>query len=92
MFTCYIICRYLRKEPVELHVFGCSVATLNEAWPAVHIHQALVVVIVDGGTEEPDVELLRTGVVHVLKETTHPKINNCVMLRCLLRRLLLTFS
>lgn len=83
---------HLSKEPVELHAFGHSIATLNEAWPAVHVHQALVVVIIDGGTEEPDVELLRTGVVHILKETQHPKINNCVMLLCLLRRLLLTFS
>lgn len=60
---------HLSEEPVELHAFGRSVAALDEARSAVHIHQALVVVIVNGGTEEPDVQQLGTGVVHVLQQT-----------------------
>lgn len=60
---------HLSEEPVELHAFGCGIAALNEARSAIHIHQALVVVVVNGGTEEPDVELLSTGVVHILQET-----------------------
>lgn len=64
---------HLSEEPVELHALGCSVAALDEAQPAVHIHQALVVVVIDGGTEEPDVKLLSTGVVHRLQETHIPQ-------------------
>lgn len=62
------MCRYLSEEPVELHAFCCSIAALNEARSAVHIHQALVVVIVNGGTEEPDVQLLCTGVIDILQK------------------------
>lgn len=58
---------------MELHALGCGVAALDETQPAVHIHQALVVVVVDGGTEEPDVKLLSTGVVHRLQETHIPQ-------------------
>lgn len=61
---------HLSEEPVKLHAFGCRVAALDEARSAVHIHQALVVVVVDGGAEEADVEPLRTGVIHVLQENT----------------------
>lgn len=75
MRGCVIGC-HLSEEPVELHAFGCRVAALDEAWSAVHIHQALVVVIVYGGTEEPDVELLGTGVVHILQETPRAAINH----------------
>ena len=64
--------RHLREEPVEFHAFGRGVAALEEARPAVHVHQALVVVVVSGWTEEPDVELLSAGVVHILQETPHP--------------------
>lgn len=60
---------------MELHALGCSVAALDEAQPAVHIHQALVVVVIDGGTEEPNVKLLSTGVVHRLQET-HYAVSN----------------
>lgn len=63
---------HLSKEPVDLHAFGCGVATLNEAWPAIDIYQALVVIIINGGTEQPNKELLVTGVVDILEETTHP--------------------
>lgn len=40
--------RYLRECPGELHVLGGRVAALQEPRPAVYVHQALVVVIVDG--------------------------------------------
>ncbi len=65
MLGCVIGC-HLSEEPVELHAFGCGVAALDEARSAVHVHQALVVIVVYGGTEESDVELLSTGVVHIL--------------------------
>lgn len=58
---------YLSEKPVELHAFGCGIAALDEAWSAVHIYQALIIVIIDGGTEEPNVELLGTGVIHILQ-------------------------
>lgn len=75
---------HLRKEPVELHAFGRGVAALDEAWSAVHVHQALVVVVVNGGTEEADVELLSVGVVHILQETPHPAVNRlCCSFRLL---------
>ena len=64
---------------MELHAFGCGVAALNEARSAVHVHQALVVVVVNGGTEEPDVELLSTGVVHILQDTSHPAYEQPVL-------------
>lgn len=67
---------HLSEEPVKLHAFGCSIAALNEAGSAVHIHQALVVVVINGGTEEPDMELLSAGVVHILQETPHSAMNN----------------
>ncbi len=73
-FLCHGGC-HLSEEPVELHAFGCGIAALDEARPAIHIHQALVVVVVNGGTEEPDVELLSTGIVHILQETPHPAMN-----------------
>lgn len=57
---------YLSEEPVEFHALLCSVAALDEAGSAIHIHQALVVIVVNGGTEEPDVQPLRTGVVNIL--------------------------
>lgn len=58
---------YLSEEPVEFHTLFCSIAALNEAGSAIHIHQALVVIVINGGTEEPDVEPLSTGVVNILK-------------------------
>lgn len=53
---------------MKLHAFGGRVAALDETRSAIHIHQALVVVIVDGGTEQAHVKPLRTGVVHVLQQ------------------------
>lgn len=66
---------HLSEEPVELHAFRGGIAALDEARPAVHVHQALVVVVINRWTEEPDVELLSTGVVHILQETPHPATN-----------------
>lgn len=62
-------CDHLSEEPVKLHAFGGRVAALDETRSAVHIHQALVVVVVDGGAEEAHVKPLRIGVVHVLQQT-----------------------
>lgn len=58
---------YLSETPVELHALGGGVAALDQPRPPVHVHQALVVVVVDGGAEHAHVELLRAAVVHVLK-------------------------
>lgn len=57
---------HLSECPGELHVLGSSVAALQQPRLAVHVHQTLVVVIVDGWTQNPQVELLGAGVVHVL--------------------------
>lgn len=57
---------HLSKRPGELHVFGGCVAALQQPGSAVHVHQTLVVVVVDGGTQDAQVELLGAGVVHVL--------------------------
>lgn len=73
---------HLSEEPVELHAFGCGVAALDEARPAIHVHQALVVVVVNGGAEEPDVELLSTGVVHILQDTPHPAMSELCSAVC----------
>lgn len=66
---------HLSEEPVELHALGGGVAALHQARSAVHIHQALVVVVVDGGAEQPDVELLGTGVVHILQGNRKQPLN-----------------
>lgn len=58
---------HLSEEPVELHAFGCGIAALNEAGSAIHVHQALVVIVINRGTEESNVQLLSTGVVHILQ-------------------------
>lgn len=58
---------YLSEKPVELHALGRGVAAFDQSRPPVHVHQALVVVIVNGGAEHAHVELLRAAVVHVLK-------------------------
>ena len=60
---------HLCEEPVQLHAFGGGVAALDETRATVDVHQALVVIVIYGGTEEPDVEQLGTGVVHILKQT-----------------------
>lgn len=57
---------HLSERPGELHVFGGCVAALQQPGSAVHVHQTLVVVIVDGRTQNAQVELLGAGVVHVL--------------------------
>ena len=57
---------YLRERPGELHVLGGGVAALQQPGPAVHVHQTLVVVVVDRRTQHSQVELLGAGVVHIL--------------------------
>ena len=73
---------YLSEKPEELHALGGCVAALNEAGSAVDIHQALVVVVVDGGTQNSHVELLGAGVVHILEETHRHGIRSGRTLIC----------
>lgn len=58
---------YLSECPGELHVLGGRVAALQEPRPAVHVHQTLVVVIVDGWAQHSQLELLGAGVVDILQ-------------------------
>lgn len=58
---------YLSKAPVELHAFGNSVAAFNESRSGIHIHQALVIVIINGGTQDAHEQLLSSGVVYILQ-------------------------
>lgn len=58
---------YLSKCPGELHVLGSCIATLQQPRPAVHVHQTLVVIVVDCWTQHSQVKLLRAGVVHILQ-------------------------
>lgn len=57
---------YLSERPGELHVLGGRVAALQQPGPVVHVHQTLVVVVVDRRTQHPQVKLLRAGVVDIL--------------------------
>lgn len=57
---------YLTERPGELHVFGSGVAALQQPGSAVHVHQTLVVVVIDGRTQHSQVELLGAGVVDIL--------------------------
>ena len=68
---------HLSEDPVELHAFGGGVAALQEAWPAVDVHQALIVVVVDGGTQQADIELLRLRVVHILHQQGETVSQQC---------------
>lgn len=62
---------HLSKSPGELHVFGGCVAALQQPGPAVHIHQTLVIVVIDGWTENAEVNLLGAGEVHILLGDRH---------------------
>ena len=57
---------YLSERPGELHVFGGRVAALQQPGSAVHVHQTLVVVVIDCRAQHPEVKLLGAGVVDVL--------------------------
>lgn len=61
-----LVVAYLRERPGELHVFGSCVAALQQPGSAVHVHQTLVVVIVDRRTQHSQVKLLGAGVVDIL--------------------------
>lgn len=52
---------------MELHALRRRVTALNQLWAAVDVHQALVVVVIDGGAENAHIEQLSACVVHVLK-------------------------
>lgn len=58
---------HLSEEPGELHALVVGVAAFQQSRSAVHVHQALVVVVVDGWTQASDMELLGICVVHVLQ-------------------------
>lgn len=58
---------YLAEGPGELHVLARGVAALQQSRPAVDVHQTLVVVVVDGGAQDSEVELLGAGVVDILR-------------------------
>lgn len=64
---------YLSEGPGELHVLGGRVAALQEPRPAVHVHQTLVVVIVDGWAQHSQLELLGAGVVDILQTDRNNK-------------------
>lgn len=68
---------YLRESPGELHVLGGRVAALQEPRLAVHFHQTLVVIVVDGWAQHPQLELLGAGVVDVLEGDRNNRIK-CV--------------
>lgn len=57
---------YLRELPMQLHPLGLGVAALDEAWPAVDVHQTAVVVIINCGAQDTHVDLLTACVVHIL--------------------------
>lgn len=61
-----VLC-HLSERPGELHVFGGGVAALQESRSAVHVHQTLVVVVIDGWAQQSQLELLGAGVVDVLQ-------------------------
>lgn len=44
-----------------------GVAALQEPRSAVHVHQTLVVVVVDGRAQHPQLEMLGAGVVDILQ-------------------------
>lgn len=48
-------------------MLGGRVAALQEPRSAVHVHQTLVVVVIDGWAQHPQLELLGAGVVDVLQ-------------------------
>lgn len=61
-----VLC-HLSERPGELHVFGGRVAALQEPRSAVHVHQTLVVVVIDGWAQHSQLQLLGAGVVDVLQ-------------------------
>lgn len=61
---------YLSKLPVKLHSLGFGIIAFNEPGPAVHIHQASVVIIVNSGTQNTHMELLIACVINILQEET----------------------
>lgn len=68
---------YLSKCPSELHVLGRCIAALQKPGSAVHVHQTLVIIIVNCRTQHSQVKLLGTGVVHVLLGNKQREIRTC---------------
>lgn len=65
---CLLSKNYLSKLPVKLHSLGFGIIAFDEPGPAVHIHQASVVIIVDSGTENTHMELLIACVINILQQ------------------------
>lgn len=59
---------YLSKLPVKLHSLGFGIIAFNESGPAVHIHQASVVIIINSGTQNTHMDLLITCIINILQE------------------------
>lgn len=57
---------YLGELPVQLHPLGLGVTALDESRPAVDIHQAPVVIIINSGAQDTHVDMLAACVVHIL--------------------------
>lgn len=51
---------------MKLHPLGFGVTALDEPWPAVDVHQAPVVIVVNRGAQDAHMDLLTARVVHVL--------------------------
>lgn len=63
---CLLLGCYLRELPVKLHPLGFGVTALDEPRPAVDVHQAPVVIVVNCGAQDAHMDLLTARVVHVL--------------------------
>lgn len=66
--VCFWKHNYLSKLPVKLHPFDFGITAFNQSGSAVHIHQASVVIIINGGTQHPHMDLLVTCIVNILEE------------------------
>ncbi len=76
---------YLSKEPGELHVLVAGVAAFQQSRPAVHVHQALVIVVVNGRTQASNMQLLRACVVHILRQQKRQAYLNYPYNMCITR-------
>jgi hypothetical protein len=51
---------------VELHPLSFGIAALNEPWAAIDVHQAPVVIVINCGAQDANLDLLCARVVHIL--------------------------
>lgn len=52
---------------MKLHSLGFGVTALDEPRPAVDVHQAPVVIVINRGAQDTHMDLLTACVVHVLR-------------------------